>query len=79
MYVMQASGNESVTCIHYFIWPVALHNFIDHFSHIHLYACIMLVRFLRLETLARKYRHLSFLFTAFGVLWEKSQTSATFQ
>ena len=31
--IMQASGNESVTCIHYFIWPVALHNFIDHFSH----------------------------------------------
>lgn len=30
---MQASGNESVTWVHYFIWPVALHNFIDHFSH----------------------------------------------
>lgn len=33
MYIMQASGNESVTCVHYFIWPVVLHNFIDHFSH----------------------------------------------
>jgi len=54
---------------------------ISHTAHspIHLYARIMLVRFLRLETLARKYSHLSFLFTAWGVLWEKSQTSATFQ